>query len=467
MSAIDRLPFLCGAIFALATCHESLAGDPTDIGTRRELFVDSELIASISGDGGLQLHRPLAREVALTTDAPWEGNTSAYYAIFQDDEIYRMYYRGSHYDEATREPTHREVTCYAESHNGIDWQKPRLGLVEFNGSKENNIVWDGVGTHCFTPFKDTRPGCRPDARYKAISRGRPQAAKGLYAFQSPDGIHWSMMQQEPVITEGAFDSQNLAFWDPHLGKYREYHRIFVDGVRAIMTGTSDDFLHWTEPVLLDYGTAPAQQLYTNAVQSYARAPHILIGFPTRFLPDEGERVEPTLMASRDGIHFQRWLDPVIPETAPKDRSGNRSNYMTWGMLQLPDAPNELSVYASEAYYTGPDSRLRRFVYRVDGFVSLRGESNGATLVTKSIKTTGHHLSINFQTRPGGSVRVALIDPATKKPLDGFSFDECEPLEGDDTHRIVSWKGMELDRPNDPIEIHFHVKLGDLYSYRFE
>ena len=64
-----------------------------------------------------------------------------------------------------------------------------------------------------------------------------------------------MTQSEPVITQGEFDSQNLAFWDARIGKYREYHRIFVDGIRAIMTATSDDFVQWSKPELLGYQRA--------------------------------------------------------------------------------------------------------------------------------------------------------------------------------------------------------------------
>ena len=170
---------------SLACAQEAIA-----IGSRLELLVDDNLVDRIEGDASLQLHRPEPREVVLVTDQPWEGNTCAYYSIFQDGDLYRMYYRGAQYDTETKKATHPEVTCYAESRDGIQWTKPDLGLYEFAGSKHNNIVWNGVGTHCFTPFLDTNPDCDPQQRYKAISRGRPQAEKGLYVFASPDGIHW-------------------------------------------------------------------------------------------------------------------------------------------------------------------------------------------------------------------------------------------------------------------------------------
>ncbi len=443
------------------------AVEPIDIGSRLELFVDHHLIERLEGDAKLHLHPPVAREVVLVTDEPWEGNTSAYYSIFQDGDLYRIYYRGSHVDERTRKSAHREVTCYAESKDGIHWVKPRLGLFEFDGSKQNNIVWDGIGTHCFTPFKDVNPNCPAEARYKAVARGRPRGKPGLYVFQSPDGIHWRPMADEPVITEGAFDSQNLAFWDPHAKLYREYHRTFTDGVRAIMTGTSADFLHWTRPVLLKYTDAPPEHLYTNAIQSYPRAPHLLIGFPTRYLPDQGSRVEPIFMASRDGRTFHRWSEALIGEDAPQDRAGNRSNYMTWGLVQLPGDEKDYSVYATEAYYTGPDSRVRRFTFRVDGFVSLRASDTGGELLTKPFTFDGTQLLINFATTGNGSLQFELQD-ADGRPIEGFRLADCPPIRGDAVGQAVAWKNApDLGQlAGKPVRLRVQIASGDLYSFAF-
>ena len=64
----------------------------------------------------------------------------------------------------------------------------RLGLIEANGSKENNIVVTGVYDN-FTPFRDDNPQCAPEAKFKALG----QAKEGLIAWQSPDGIHWQRL----------------------------------------------------------------------------------------------------------------------------------------------------------------------------------------------------------------------------------------------------------------------------------
>lgn len=464
MPALLRLSLLIPLIFSSVAVDSLIAEDPINIGSRRELFVDDFLIDTLSGDAKQVVQQPTPQEVVLTTDKPWEGNTCAYYTIFQDGEKYRIYYRGSHYNTQTRKPTHPEVTCYAESTDGIHWTKPELGLYEFDGSTANNIVWDGIGTHCFTPFKDTNPDCEPDAKYKAISRGRPQAKKGLYVFKSPDAIHWTLMHEEPVITDGAFDSQNLAFWDPVLGKYRSYFRDFRK-VRDIKWCVSDDFVNWTDPEFLDYPGQKLEHLYTNAIRNDPRAPHILIGFPTRYLPSEGQRVEPTFMSSRDGHTFHRWLDPVVPESAPEDRKGNRSNYMTWGLLELPGKPDEYSVYATEAYYTGPDTRVRRFTYRKDGYVAVTAKAQGR-LTTKAFLFDGKQLSVNAKVEEGGSLSVKLMEHGTGEG--GVLIDSAD-ITGDSIDHIVKWKsGEPVNRvAGKPVRLQFELNNAEVYSFQFQ
>ena len=431
------------------------------VGTRLEPMVDEHLIDRFVGSANLVVQQPAPREVVLTADAPWEGNTSAYFTVFRDGDKFRMYYRGSHFDEKTAKAAHREVACYAESPDGVHWTKPELGLFEFDGSKRNNIVWDAEGTHCFTPFLDANPKCRPQERYKALTRVKG----GLLALASPDGIHWQPLASEPVITRGAFDSQNLAFWDSHIGKYREYHRMFR-GVRDIMTGTSDDFLRWTEPQFLDYPDARPEHLYTNTIQPYPGAPHILIGFPTRFLPAK-EQTEPTFMVSRDGATFRRYGEAIIPTTAPANRDGNRSNYMAWGLVQLSGSENEWSVFAKEAYYKGPGSRLRRFTYRKDGLVALSAREAGGEAITRPMECSGSKLVLNYRARPKGSVRVELQD-ADGRPLEHYSAAECEPLADDALAAVVSWRDRSdvASLAGRPVRLRLVVNDADVFSFQF-
>ena len=475
-SAISRREFLKHALAVSVVCTgprvlragETIKSErsPIDIGSRRELLVDDFLIASQEGVK-LKLHAPEPRDVALVCNAPWEGNTSAYYTLFQDGDRYRIYYRASHFDEKEKKATHPEFTCYAESRDGLTFEKPKLGLFEFGGNKDNNIIWTSPGTHNFTPFKDENPACAAEARYKALANGTTQLNGNkkscLYALQSADGLRWSRMSDEPVLTAGAFDSQNLAFFDSQRGEYRAYWRIFSSGVRAIRTATSKDFLHWENQADLTYGDAPTEHLYTNAIRPYFRAPHLFVGFPTRFQPNN-QQVEPVFMTSRDGLSFYRWSDAIVPITAPQDREGNRSNYMTWGLLQLPGNERELSVYATEAYYAGPGSRVRRFAYRTDGFVSARAEAAGGTLISNPLCFTGSSFTLNIVSR--GNTRVEL-QTAAGKPLAGFALNDCQPIRGDAIEQKVAWKGGSLaSLAGQTVRIRFALNDADLYSFRF-
>ena len=446
---------------------------PLAIGDRLEPFVDDYLIDELTDTATLRPHQPTPEDIVLVADQPWEGTSSGYFTIFGDGDRYRMYYRGAH-----RSPAHREVTCYAESSDGINWSRPHLGLFEFDGSRDNNIVLDGVGTHNFTPFLDTNPDCAADARYKALGRGlrTPDGRIGtvykLYAFKSADAIHWTLMRDAPVLTAGKFDSQNLAFWDPLRGCYVEFHRNMRDGYRDVQTCISHDFLEWSDPVWLSYTGAPREHLYTNAIRPYERAPHILIGFPTRFFPkplfpERPDQTEPTLMTSRDGRSFRRWPGALIPVTAPADRTGNRCNYMEWGLVRLPHSDREYSVYATEGRRSGPGTRLRRFTFRVDGFVSVHASAPGGQLLTRPLVFEGSDLVINFATSPGGHLRAELQD-AEGRALPGFSMAEAAVMSGDHIEQAVRWPGgARVARlAGKPVRLRVALHDADLYSIRF-
>ncbi len=462
-------------LFCSLLANGGSAAEPLAIGTRRELFVDDYLIERLSGNARLVVQKPVPREVVLVTDKPWEGSSCLYFTIFQDGDLYRMYYRGLQVTDGRL--AHREVACYAESRDGVKRRRPELRLVEFDGSTSNNIVWDGLGSHNFTPFIDRNPECRPEAKYKALGRGRrtldgkPGSVHQLFAFQSPDGIHWSLMRDEPVLTEGRFDSQNVAFWDAERDCYVAFYRDSLGGFRAVRTAMSPDFLHWSELRFLGYRGAARQHLYTNAIQRYDRAPHLLIGFPTRFLPrnrfpDRPDWTEPILIAGRDGYSFRIWNAPIIPANN-KTTSGNRSNYVSWGLVQLPDRPNEYSLYAAEDRRSGTSMRLRRYSYRADGFVSLSARDSPGELLTKSITFSGNRLVVNYSVKPRGSLRVEIQD-ADGKAKPGFTMSNCHRLYGDQIDRVVSWKsGTDVSQlAGQSVRLKFELKDADLYSFRF-
>jgi len=433
--------------------------DTMDIADRRELFVDAELIDGLSGSARRQLHRPQRQNIAITLDQPWEGITSAYLTVFRDESGVHLCYRGS-----DSKPNH-QVTCIADSPDGVAFSRPDLGLYEFAGSKANNIIWTADGSHNFAPFYDERPGCPADQRYKAVGGG-------LSAFCSADGRVWRLMQDEKILTKGAFDSQNLAFWDPARGQYACYFRTFRDGVRSIEVCWSDDFLHWTEAQPLTYGDAPAEHLYTNAITPYVRAPHLLIGLPARFVPGRKKILEhpyegvsdALLMSSRDGVAFERWREGfILPGPDPQNWT-DRNIYPAWGMIQTSET--ELSLYWTEHYRHDP-MLVRRGTLRLDGFVSVRADADGGELLTRPVIFQGNRLHLNYATSATGMVRVALCDEAGE-PLPGYGFGDQVPLFGDEIEASLSWRdGPDVSRlVGQPIRLRVQLVDADLYSFRF-
>jgi len=468
---------------------------PIDIGSRLEMMVDDYLIDTMEGQARLCLHRPTAREVAVVHDALWEGNSCGYHVVFQDGNRYRMYYRG--FEQTLKgEPSRKTmVACYAESTDGIQWRKPNLGLIEYEGSAANNIIWIGTAAHDFTVFKDACPECAPEAQYKAVAHGED----GLCAFQSADGIHWSRMNDgKAIITKGAFDSENLAFWDSVRGEYRAYVRDFRDGVRDIRTATSQDFIHWGDPEWLEYPGASKEQLYTNQVIPYYRAPHIFVGFPTRYTdhgwgastealpelehrrlrydtsPREGTALTDGLfMTSRDGRTFKRWGEAFIrPGLRTKGNWVYGDNYQAWGMIttqsSIDGAPDELSVYATESYWTGHSCQLRRYTLRVDGFVSVNAPLDGGEFVTKPLVFDGKWLVLNFSTSAAGSIRIEIRD-AAGNPIDGYTLADAPEIFGDALDLRTPWKqGNDLATlAGRPVRLRFVLRDADLYSFQFQ
>ena len=460
------------------------AAAPVELGARRELFVDDYLIDRLKG-AELRLHKPVPREVALDHDVPWEGNTSGYHTVFRDGKLFRAYYRGSHYDPPDR---YTPVVCYAESRDGVHWHRPELGLVNFKGSTRNNIIWDGPGSLNFTPFRDTNPDCRKGEEYKALGSPHADSHEGqaLYAFKSSDGIHWSLLADRPVMDHTAgtnvFDSQNLAFFDNERGCYVEYHRdsVYPGGVRyrQIMTCTSKDFRNWTKALLLEYGDAPMEHLYTNAVTPYYRAPHIYVGFPKRLVPDRrlpgnlaGGVSDGLFMSSRDGVRFCRWGEAFVRPGLQPERWETRNNMTAWGILETasdqPGAPRELSIFSSEGYYRGAGGRLRRFTLRVDGFVSASAPLKGGELLTRPFVFDGGALSLNVSTSAAGAARVEIQD-AGGGALKGYRLRDCDEIYGDDLARTVTWKGSADvgGLAGKPVRLRFALSDADLYSLQF-
>jgi hypothetical protein len=437
--------------------------DVRDIGDRRELFIDDWLIASLDGLT-LELHPARPENVAVPLDQPWAGPTTGFTSVMHDGNIYRCYYST---DFSGQGP---DYTSYAESSDGIHWTIPNLGLYEFQGSKDNNIIWAGQGMYDFNAFRDDNPAVPADQKYKALGGGP------IRLFVSPDAIHWQQLQEQPVLP-GWNDSQNLAFWDPLRREYVAYAREFVKkndvDLRHIRTATSPDFVNWSESRPIDIGDAPYENLYTNAITPYFRAPHIYVGMPMRFV--ETRKPHPdhpypgvsdgVLISSRDGVHFsRRFLQSFIEPAIGKENWTDRTNLPSRGVV--PTGESEMSVYWVE-HFRHPTVRLRRGSLRLDGFASVHATPAAGTMTTRPLRFQGRRLDINFRTSAPGGIRIAVLaDNGDEIP--GYGLNDCPEIYGNEIEHTVRWNsGDDVSAlAGRTVRLRFELHDADLYSLKF-
>jgi hypothetical protein len=476
---------LCTGALAVAALLPAAQGhEPQpasiDLGSRRELFVDRYLVEKLAGSAERRLATPRDEGSVLVFDKAWEGAFCAYVTILKDGDKFRAYYRGN--PKAGADGSPQEVTCYAESNDGKSWSKPNLGLFVVDGTKDNNVILAGAApySHNFCPMIDGRSGVPPDQRYKALAGSR---STGLAAFVSSDGIRWKKLRQEPVITGGAFDSQNVPFWSQAEQKYVCYFRVFKEGIRRIARTTSADFLSWSSAELMEYGDAPIEHLYTNQTSPYFRAPHIYVSIAARFMPGRqvitaedagrigvdpryfGDCSDGIFMTTRGGSRYDRtFLEGFVRPGIGLENWVSRTNYPALNVVET--GPAEMSLYVNQNYGQ-PTAHLRRYTLRTDGFASLHAGAAGGELVTRPITFRGRELEINFATSAAGSVRVELQD-AAGKPIEGFTLADCQEQIGNEIARVVRWKGTSdvAALAERPVRLRLALKDADVFSFRF-
>ena len=485
---------LLTVIFSALATSTLAAAEPLALGERRELFVDHFLIEKLSG-AELRLHEPRDEGVTMKFDAPWEGGFCNYVTVIRDESRILLYYRGK--PKASNDGQD-EVTCVAESSDGIHWTKPKLGLFAFNGSKENNIIWaESPTAHNFSPLLDTNPAAVPAQRFKALGG---TIESGLLAFVSPDGVRWEKLRQQPVLTKAAvqkalgspymFDSQNVAFWSPSEKKYVSYFRVAKDNIRRIARAESVDFVNWSNLQLMEYRTAegtpaPLEHLYLNQTYPYPRAPHIYVSLAARFMPDRQvitadeakalnmvdahtymkDTSDGIFQTTRGGnIYYRTFMGVFIRPGIGLSHWVSRTNYPALGVVQTGES--EMSCYIV-GNYAQPTAHLRRLSLRLDGFASVAASYKGGELLTKPLTFSGSQLLINFSTSAAGGIRVEIQDESGK-PLPGYTLADSIELIGNEIERAVRWKsGPDVSKlAGQPIRLRFVIKDADVYALRF-
>ncbi len=489
--------------------------EPIDIGSRPQLFLDDHLVDS-TADVQRQLHRPTRHEgnPILRADMPWEQGGNGVYlyggtVMFdEEDGVFKMWYRTASVDRDVSGGKSSEVegaykACYAVSEDGLRWERQPLGLVEYGGSTDNNMLPPAQGTmsHIRRPnlLKDyAEPD--PRRRYKIAYMDRIDGRWGLCQGYSPDGIHWTMNVGEPSFFARPVAPNGILFgWDPRMRKFVHYHRK-SQSVRADVDGrvarsrvatvrsTSEDFSDWgdTRDVIWKSeadppGWSPAHGVDLAAV---LYTEELYVGFvdscSTHWVEDvpaeawdayRGEFADyrTELLISRDGDDWTR--------VAPHWEFMRPGLWGTWdsslvGLAKPIVLDDEILIYYTGSNLPGgvahenhPQHELVHKVVdgqrlgfaigvarmRRDGFASMEGYEPTGTLTTRPLVFDGDSLVINARApdrpfgadstpaTPFGRLRVELLD-AAGEPLTGFSADDFDVFTGDDVRHVATWRG---------------------------
>lgn len=481
---------LIGMFFSLS----SSVNAQIQLANTRELFIDNYLIES-SQNIENKIGAPVSGGVAIKFEKPWEGRFSgAYVSVVFDGNHHKMYYRGT----GLSNDIFKQVTCYAESKDGITWNKPNLNQFKVGDYTSNNIVLLGdelQASHNFSVIYDNRPGVPQTERYKAVggvASTSKRIKRGLYRYISADGIHWALKDSIPLFTEGyAMDSQNVLAWLPFENQYAIYLRTWTQdkpgdgkllkGVRTISRSVSKDFINWSKPKEMSFGNAPVEDLYTNATQPYYRAPQILISMPFRFSPesrvlDDAEMLEydidktmwkgvsdAVFMTSRGGYNYDRtFLESYVRPGLDQANWAARSTIPALGVIPIND--KEMSFFLTRNYGT-PKCYLERMKLRIDGFASLHAKYKEGYVITKPLILKGDSLKMNFSTSSVGYVKVVLLDEKGKE-LEGFGEKSSIIMRGDKIDEPVLWTNVKSIREigGKTVRLKFIIRDADIYSF---
>jgi len=393
--------------------------------------------------------------------------------------------------------------CYAESHDGVSWERPELDLVEFQGSKKNNI-FSFPGAMCVPSMNPLGP---PEERFMAVT----EYARQLYVCVSPDGIHWTV-KPNPVLPFSA-DTNNQLIYDDTLGKYVAFLRGFP-GRRTTVRCEFDhlDQAPWPyekskrapdntgtvyiedelETVMAaDEFDPDLRGLDVNHISATLYADGVYLGFPGlyRWYPGATDRrgrerhrhfvqgndgvFETQLAVSRDGKHWAR------PDRRPYVRYGLYGE-LDGGFIMI--APG-LVTRGDEVYqyYAGnrtthgvfdpggdqATGAIFRLVQPKDRFISVSSGQGEGRFRTKLLRHTGRRLQLNLDCGGLGEAFVEIQD-SDGHAIPGFSMDHADPIDLNQLAATVTWRcnpDVSALR-NRPIRLAFRLRRTRLYTFQF-
>lgn len=482
------------------------------IGNKRETFWDSYLIDTDKTTAQLRVIQPTQKETCFIFDQLMELNTISYPCIVKDEKGYKMYYlpwRNVNYCSA--------YLSVIESEDGINWTRPELNLFQDSKNLPSNAVIDILCDGMYV-FYDQNPDCPEDEKYKAVGllglapNGNNVPEEGLWCYTSPDGYHFKLSHM--ITNCGRFDSLNTIHWID--GRYvcylRNFHKDSTEEgrvglltasqsydtpdlnewIRDVRVMYSDDFKTWTTPKLIEFDDGKDYPLYTNNIIPYPRAPHIFVGFPTRYCErkkwtqnteqmasniikkDAIENTEPRsglavtdciFMTSHDGEMWHRYNEAFLTPGYEHEHNWVYGDcYPAFGFVD--SGKETLYMYTNDWHRSnGYPKPLNRYEIRKDGFACCMADGEERVVITKPLIFEGKDLHLNFSTSAYGYIYIDILDE------DGNKIGEKESFEiyGDTIDRTIYFDdGSDFSEfSGKPVRLRFRMRDSKLFSMKFE
>ena len=392
-------------------------------------------------------HEPL-----IVPDKPWEQAVIIYGAVWPQPGGFAMWYCTALNPEGVSH-------AYATSEDGIRWHKPDLGLVEWGGSRANNLLFEPGRVRIIDSAQVVKhdPPPAPDRAYVMVHTVAEWDTneKWYESLASPDGIHWNPLKRFR-FSPASPDRACLTF-DPLTGEYVLYHRCqfatpevaaregdYYYG-RAVQRATSADLVNWSEPTLVMHADADdplGTDIYSLMAWRYGDA---WLGLPQAFRghPQDGV-VEVQAGYSADGIEWRRERTPVIPLGGPGD----------WDRFNTSVASRPIEVRDEWwVYYAGRTQRHKPYAGDDAGahssaiglarigrerLASYDASFSGGTVVTPPLLLDTDELFLNAAAR-WGEIVVEALDEA------GSLVATSHPVREDAIRVPVRWASGSLTR----------------------
>lgn len=421
---------------------------------------------------GARVHLAAGQRAQLVVRPGPEGSHDEvilyYGTVIKIGDVLHLWYIGN-YGPLQNTVNYERVNCcicYATSRDGVTWEKPDLGLVEFNGSRKNNIVQidaPKLWSTCAVLHEpdDPDPARRYKLAYEAVLDGR---IRFCVAF-SPDGLRWTPSPRNPV---GPFlEMSGVAKWR---GLYYVNGQADLKGhqptlVRRLATFASADFEHWSpcSAVGLDRGPTlfgPAAEDHAHQYEEIHlgaalwNRESVLLGLYGMWHGHpSGDRalvvMDLGLALSHDAIHFHEPIPGfrIVPAREQPERPlgvlpslmqgqgmenvGDRTLY--WYSLWRGTGGSGVRVIS-----WGRDRLGYVKPFRTDSpmIISCPARVEGGPMrAFANVSGVGEH----------SRLRIGLVDEGFRA-IPGYSVEDAEPIHADTLKQPLRWRGGDAVSP---------------------